>query len=109
MKVFNLNEMWKGWFIGNFEPTLFETKDFEIAVKKYSAGEIEPAHYHEIATEFTVIIDGIVKMNRKEYNSGDIIIIYPGEVTDFEAVTDTHTVVVKVPSAENDKFIISSS
>ena len=32
----NLNEMFKGWFVGNFEPTVLATNDVEVGVKKYT-------------------------------------------------------------------------
>ena len=34
------------------------------------------------------------------------IVIEPGEATDFRALTDATNVVVKVPGALNDKFIV---
>ncbi len=39
MKVFHLDEMVKGWFVGNFNPTVLSTNDVEVAVKKYKAGD----------------------------------------------------------------------
>ena len=33
MKVSHINEMKGGWFVGNFEPTLYKTNDTEVAVK----------------------------------------------------------------------------
>ena len=105
MKVSHINEMKGGWFVGNFEPTLYKTNDTEVAVKEYKAGDYGARHYHKIATELTVIVRGTVKMNDIEYNEGSIIIMEPGEKTDFLAVTDTRTVVVKLPGANNDKYI----
>ena len=105
MKVSHINEMKGGWFIGNFEPTLYKTNDTEVAVKEYKAGDYGVRHYHKIATELTVIVRGTVKMNDIEYNEGNIIIMEPEEKTDFLAVTDTITVVVKLPGANNDKYI----
>ena len=29
MKIFKLNDMKDGWFVGNFEPTAFNTSEFE--------------------------------------------------------------------------------
>ena len=63
MKSAHLEDMVKGWFVGNFEPTLCKTNDVEVAVKNYKAGDHEGKHYHKIATEFTVIISGQVRMN----------------------------------------------
>ncbi len=102
----NLTNFTKGWFIGNFEPTLFNTDDFEIAVKHYKLGDYEPSHYHKISTEFTVIVEGTVLMNDIEYTKNDIITINPNEVTDFNCLTDVTTVVVKIPSSKDDKYII---
>jgi hypothetical protein len=58
-----------------------------------------------VATEITVICSGSVRMNGTNYIKGDIIIIEPLESTDFEALEDTITTVVKYPGAENDKYI----
>ena len=105
MKMTKLEEMTGGWFIGNFEPSLLKTNDLEVAVKKYSAGDSEQSHYHKVATEYTVIIEGKVRMMGIEYNQGDILTIHPMESTDFLALTDVTTVVVKVPGASDDKYI----
>jgi hypothetical protein len=105
MEVYSINEMTKGWFLGNFEPSVIKTEDFEVAAKSYSAGDYEPSHYHKIAKEITVILSGIALMNNIEYKENDIIVIEPGESTDFLAKTDIKTVVVKIPSVKNDKFI----
>jgi quercetin dioxygenase-like cupin family protein len=105
MKVFHLRDMVKGWFVGNFKPSALLTQEVEVAVKKYKAGEYEPAHYHKIATEITVITDGEVRMNGVNYSSGDIILIEPNQATDFLAITDVITTVVKFPGAKSDKYI----
>ena len=104
MNKFNLNDMIGGWFIGNFEPSLLKTNDVEVAVKKYNAGDYDSIHYHKIATEYTVIVSGQVEMLGKIYNQNDMLIISPLESTDFRAMTDTITVVVKIPGASNDKY-----
>lgn len=106
MKTAKLNDMVKGWFVGNFEPSLYKTNDCEVAVKEYKAGDYESSHYHKVATEITVVINGKIKMNGIIYNPGDIIIEEPGDVTDFEALTDAANVVVKIPGANNDKYVV---
>ncbi len=106
MKKARLEDMVKGWFVGNFEPSLYKTNDVEVAVKRYRAGDYEAAHYHKIATELTVVIRGKVRMNGAEYGEGDIIVMEPGDITDFEALTDAENVVVKIPGANNDKYIV---
>ena len=106
MKLHKLKDMFKGWLVGNFEPSLYKTDDVEVAVKNYKAGEIDEKHYHKIATEITIISDGKVRMNDTIYGSGDIITIEPGEATDFEALEDTTTTVIKIPCVNDDKYIV---
>jgi hypothetical protein len=98
--------MFKGWFVGNFEPSLYKTDDVEVAVKNYKAGDSEEKHYHKIATEITVVSKGKVLMNGTEYNEGDVIVIEPMEATDFHALEDTITMVVKIPCVKGDKYIV---
>lgn len=97
--------MIKGWFVGNFEPTIIRTSEVEVAVKEYRKGDREECHHHKIATEITVISMGSVRMNGIKYVKGDIIVINPNESTDFEALEDTITTVVKYPGASCDKYI----
>jgi hypothetical protein len=106
MKVSKLNDMFKGWVVGNFEPSLFKTDDFEVAVKHYECGDYEERHYHKVATEITIISDGMVRMNDVTYIKGDIITIEPGEATDFRVLQDIITTVIKFPCVENDKYIV---
>lgn len=106
MEVRKLSDMKGGWFVGNFEPSLYKTNDVEVAVKSYKKGDYEEAHYHKIATEYTVVVKGKVRMNNVEYQEGDIIVIYPGEATDFYAIEESVNVVVKIPGANSDKYIV---
>lgn len=105
MKHAKLEDMIKGWFVGGFTPTAFSTEACEVAVKSYKAGDLESSHYHKIATEITVVLSGRVEMMSKEWGSGDIIVLNPGEQTSFKAITDSLNVVVKVPGALNDKYL----
>lgn len=101
-----LSEMHKGWFIGNFEPSLLKTEVVEVGVKHYKAGDTEAKHYHKGACEFTVIISGKVQMNEEIYEAGDIVIIEPHTPTDFKVLEDCVTTVVKIPGVPNDKFMV---
>ena len=104
MNYFQIKDFTKGWFVGNFEPSLIKTNDVEIAVKQYKAGDYEDFHHHRIATEITCILSGEVEMNKKRYKEGDIILINPFEETDFKAITDSKNLVIKYPGANNDKY-----
>lgn len=107
MKHARLEDMVKGWFVGAFTPAAHSTDACEVAVKRYTAGEREGAHVHRIATEITVVVSGRVRMNGREWGEGDIVVLSPGEPTDFEALTDAVNVVVKTPGALNDKHLLA--
>lgn len=104
MIVRSLNDMVGGWIVGNFEPSCLKTTACEVACKHYEAGASEAAHVHRIATELTLIAAGRVSMNGRTFSAGDIILLEPGEPTDFHALEKTTTVVVKMPSVMGDKY-----
>ncbi len=104
MKHARLDDMTKGWFVGDFSPAALHSKDCEVAVKHYAAGDHEAVHHHKIATEITLIISGEVEMMGRRWTAGDIITVEPGEATDFTAITDAVNVVVKLPSVMGDKY-----
>ncbi len=104
MQLFKLSDMTKGWFVGNFSPTVHRSDAVEVAVKSYAAGSHEARHMHKIGQEITLIVQGRARMNGTVYEAGDIVLIPPGEATDFEALTDVTTVVVKTPSVAGDKY-----
>lgn len=104
MKMSKLDDMHRGWFVGPFSPAALFTSACEVAVKKYEAGDKEAAHYHEIAKEVTLVLSGRVFMRDSYWSDGDIIILEPGEITSFEALTDAVCVVVKIPGVVDDKY-----
>ena len=105
MRHARLQDMVRGWFVGNFSPTVFATCDCEVSVRNYAAGEKEAEHFHKVATEITVVVCGRVRMLGRDWVAGDIVVIEPGETTAFEALTDSINVVVKLPGALNDKYL----
>lgn len=94
----------KGWFVGNFEPSLYKTNDVEVAYKYYNAGDRDVEHFHKIATEMSLVTKGVVRIKGENFVKGDIIIIDPGDVSDFSVVEDAEMVVIKIPGANNDKY-----
>jgi mannose-6-phosphate isomerase-like protein (cupin superfamily) len=96
--------MVNGWFIGDFEPSLYPTQNVEVAVKHYSAGDHEGRHHHKFATELTAIVSGTARMGDREVGPGDIVVLEPGEASDFTALTDVALVAVKLPAVKDDKY-----
>jgi len=105
MKHARLESMVKGWFVGDFDPAMLRNKDCEVAVKHYKAGDREDIHHHRVAAEITVVVSGEVRMMGRLWGAGDIVLVEPGEATDFEALTDAVNVVVKLPSVMGDKYL----
>lgn len=104
VKKHRLDDMFRGWFVGNFSPTVLNTEACEVACKHYRAGEREDRHYHKLATEVTLVVAGRIAMNGIQWSAGDIVVVEPSEAVEFEALEDAVTVVVKVPGATNDKY-----
>ena len=107
MIVRSLHDMVGGWIVGNFEPTCLKTAACEVACKHYEAGAAEAAHVHRVATELTLIAAGRVTMNGRTFSAGDIVVLEPGEATDFRVLEKTTTVVVKMPSVIGDKYLVA--
>jgi len=106
MKKAHLNDMVKGWFVGDFTPTAFTSDQCEVAVKTYQKGDSDAAHFHKLAHEITLIIEGEVSMMESTWRKGDIVVIEPGEVSAFSALTDAKLVVIKIPGAKDDKYLV---
>ncbi len=107
MKKHLLSELKGGWIVGDFEPSLIRSVEVEVAVKYYTAGQVEPRHHHKVAEEITVLAVGRARMCERTFEVGDIIHLEPNESTAFEALEDCVTVVIKRPSVPSDKYLDS--
>ncbi len=101
----SLSSFKNGWFLGNFSPAVLQTNDFEVCVKAFKAGDCESSHYQIIATEITVVLSGKVRMGEILLNEDEILVVEPGEIYDFEALTDCKVLGIKFPSLPKDKVL----
>ncbi len=106
LTIYRLENFQRGWILGDFDPTIVKTKDFEVAIKHYKKGDREKKHLHKKADEYTVIISGIFKMNGKLLKKNDIVWVEKNQAVDFECVENGSNVVVKMPSVADDKYIV---
>jgi len=106
MKIANLSDMFKGWFIGNFEPSVFKTKDFEVGIMHHPKGSSWDVHYHKEAIEITLLLSGKMKIQNKIIDSGVIFTLTPYEIADPEFLEDCKVLVIKTPSVPGDKYIV---
>ena len=105
MQRINLSDFFRGWLVGNFEPSLFKSKDMEVAIQEYHAGHTEPKHFHKVATEITVMVVGEARFNDELIAEGEGMVIMPGESNIFTAITDCKALVIKFPSLPEDKYL----
>jgi mannose-6-phosphate isomerase-like protein (cupin superfamily) len=102
----NVMEYKNGWILGNFSPAVIQTNDFEVCVKSFKVGDREASHYQVIATEVTVVLSGRVRMGEVLLAEDEILVVEPGEVVDFEALTDCKVLGIKFPSFPEDKVTV---
>lgn len=106
MEIHKLTDFKRGWLVGDFEPNIIRTKDFEFMVREYKTGESEQKHVHNQANEITVVVSGVFKMNDVELKAGDVVHLKPGAPADFVCLEDGATAVVKTPSVIGDKYLV---
>lgn len=104
MKIDNIKNYIKGWFCGDFHPRLIHSKDIEIACHHYFAGFKSEPHIHKIATEYNLIINGLVEIEDKLFKSGDFFIFEPNKYKQVKFIYDTDLIIIKTPSIIGDKY-----
>lgn len=106
MDVHRIEAFKGGWFIGDFEPHLLRTKEFEVGWKVHHRTEFIEPHIHQQVTEYNLLAHGSMKVNGRVLAPGDLFILHAGERVDAVVLTDeAHVVVVKVPSIPSDKIV----
>lgn len=100
----NVDNFIKGWLVGDFKPSIINSKDIEVGLKYYKKGDKETSHVHKIITEYTIVVSGKIRMNNKVYSEKEIVEILPNTLTDFESLEDSITLVIKSPSIPSDKY-----
>lgn len=106
MNIDNIKNYYRGWIIGNFEPSLIKTKLFEIALLQHKKNEKWSKHFHKVATEYNVLISGKMIVCDKEINTGDIFVLEKNEIADPVFLEDCIVLCIKIPSVPGDKYII---
>lgn len=103
MKKHDLKEFWRGWFIGNFEPSLLKTDQFEVGLLTHAQGELWPKHYHAEHTEYNLLVKGKMNICGELINTGELFVLEPNEIADPEFLEDCIVLCVKQPSVPGDK------
>jgi hypothetical protein len=106
IETHRLEDFIGGWFIGDFNPSLFRTGDFEVCYKHHHKGEDWPVHYHAEGTEYNLLTKGKMKIMGTIIEPGTIFIAYPYEISDAEFLEDCEVLIIKVPSIPGDKYVV---
>lgn len=103
MKIDKIDNFKKGWFVGEFYPTLLST-NFEVAYQRHKQNEEHIDHFHKKATEINLLVRGNIIVNGQKLSDGDIFVINPYEVSHVEYLTDAEIIVVRNCSDTADKY-----
>tara|TARA_R100000005_G_scaffold77571_1_gene44796 strand:+ start:183 stop:503 length:321 start_codon:yes stop_codon:yes gene_type:complete len=106
MKKYDIKDMVKGWFIGDFEPSVFKNPFFEVAHHKHEAGYVTPKHTHKIAQELTYIVRGALLVDGQKMTSGQMFLYEPHDIANVTVLEDVDLIVVKWPSVPSDKYMV---
>lgn len=106
MKTFDPSVMFRGWYVGDFEPAAYQTAAFEVGVLEHKKGEVWDAHYHTQSDEINYLLEGEMKLNGVLLTAPIIFVIERNEIADPEFLTDCKLIVIKTPSAPGDKIIV---
>jgi hypothetical protein len=104
--VDRLENYTNGWIVGDFSPALFRHSDVEIAIQHTIAGTKIKPHYQKIATEYNIILSGVVRVGNRLLSVNDIFIYSPREISDVTIIKDATILVIKSPSLPLDKVMV---
>lgn len=106
MKISHISDFKKGWFVGDFDPSIFRNPFFELAHQKHPAGYKTPKHFHKVTTELTYIVKGKMRVEDQILSDGCMIVYEKGEIADSEVIEDVDIIVLRYPSIPTDKYFV---
>lgn len=104
MRIIPLSEFTRGWFIGDFEPSVLKTSKFEVGVFKHSKGEDWPTHYHQYHTEYNVLVTGKMSIYGTIIEPESVFVVPKKSIVKPVFLEDCVIVCVKSPSIPGDKI-----
>ena len=104
MKQATIKNFKAGWFVGDFDPSIFKNPFFEVAHHKHTKGQETFPHYHKVTNELNYIVRGELIASGKHLKAGDMWIYEPNEVSNVEFLSDVDLIIVRWPSIPSDKY-----
>jgi hypothetical protein len=102
----NIHDYTRGWLIGDFQPSIKQTNEFEIGILKHTKNEKWGFHYHQKSIEFNLLIQGKMIINEKSIEEKDFFVFYPNDISCPLFLEDCIILCIKIPSHPNDKYLI---
>tara|TARA_B100000886_G_C20420816_1_gene491479 strand:+ start:1394 stop:1714 length:321 start_codon:yes stop_codon:yes gene_type:complete len=98
---------YKGWFVGDFKPSLLTSRVLEFGYKRIKKGAKPDYHFHKYKTEFTILLEGsiLLEITNKVVRPITCIKLNPMEKNDQYFLDDSLILIVNTPSIRNDKQI----
>lgn len=96
----------RGWLIGNFEPSIVKTPDYEIGLLTHGKGEQWGFHYHKDTIEFNILLSGHFLLNNIPISAGTVFVINKNIIACPKFLEQCKILCVKIPSVPGDKTII---
>ena len=96
----------RGWFIGDFEPSILRTKTWEMALLKHSKNEKWDFHYHSQADEVNVLLSGRMMLNGREIRARNMFTIPKKQIACPLFLEDCMILCIKTPSVIGDKICL---
>ena len=98
IQVYKLQDMFRGWFVGNFEPSVFKHAGVEVGYLLHKKGEKWQTHYHNNIIEVNLLTQGKMILNDIEINKK--ILASP------IFLEDCYIICIKIPDMIGDKIVI---
>ena len=104
--IYNLNDMYRGWFIGDFEPAVSKQSGFEVGYLCHKKGEKWQSHIHKNLYEVNLLVHGKMILNDTEINENEIFIINQNIIASPIFLEDCYILCVKIPKMVGDKTLL---
>lgn len=95
-----------GWIIGNFQPSIYKTPNYEIGLVTHVKDANWEFHYHKHVTEINILISGHLLLNNIPVNAGTVFIINKNVIACPQFLETCKILCIKIPSIPGDKTII---
>lgn len=109
MIVDSITNYTRGWYVGDFTPSIHSTPQFEVGLLIHKKGEAWASHFHKKAREINLLIEGKMLMHGIELVAGQLFVLEPWEIADPVFLEDCKVLVIKTPSVKDDKYEIGGN